>query len=85
MMMMMLEVVKCVGVLKVIVFCVFLGNGYVSQEIKDCVFQVVEESGYCLNLLVCNLLVKSIQMLGLVVINMIYYGIYFSELFFYVV
>lgn len=38
MMMMMLEVVKCVGVLKVIVFCVFLGNGYVSQEIKDCVF-----------------------------------------------
>lgn len=38
MMMMMLEVVKCAGVLKVTVSCVLLGNGYVSQETKDCVF-----------------------------------------------
>lgn len=80
----MLEVAKRVGVLKAIVFRVFLGNGYVSQEIKDRVFQAVEESGYRLNLLARNLSAKSIQTLGLVVINTFYYGIYFSELFFYV-
>lgn len=57
-MVMMLEVVKCVGVLKVIVLWVLLGNGYVSQEIKDWVFKVVVESGYWFNLLVCNLVIK---------------------------
>ena len=58
------------------------GNGYVSQETKDRVFQAVEESGYRPNLLARNLSAKSTQTLGLVVTNTLYHGIYFSELLF---
>ncbi len=42
----MLEVAKRAGVSKATVSRVLSGNGYVSQETKDRVFQAVEESGY---------------------------------------
>lgn len=78
----MLEVAKRAGVSKATVSRVLSGNGYVSQETKDRVFQAVEESGYCPNLLARNLSAKSTQTLGLVVTNTLYHGIYFSELLF---
>lgn len=42
----MLEVAKRAGVSKATVSRVLSGNGYVSQETKDRVFQAIEESGY---------------------------------------
>jgi len=47
----MLEVAKRAGVSKATVSRVLSGNGYVSQETKDRVFQAIEESGYRPNLL----------------------------------
>lgn len=61
---------------------VLSGNGYVSQETKDRVFQAIEESGYRPNLLARNLATKRTQTLGLVVTNTLYHGVYFSELLF---
>lgn len=78
----MLEVAKRAGVSKATVSRVLSGNGYVSQETKDRVFQAVEESGYRPNLLARSLAAKSTQTLGLVVTNTLYYGLYFSELLF---
>ncbi|POT56404.1 transcriptional regulator [Citrobacter amalonaticus] len=78
----MLEVAKRAGVSKATVSRVLSGNGYVSQETKDRVFQAIEESGYRPNLLARNLAAKSTQTLGLVVTNTLYYGVYFSELLF---
>lgn len=78
----MLEVAKRAGVSKATVSRVLSGNGYVSRETKDRVFQAVEESGYRPNLLARNLSAKSTQTLGLVVTNTLYHGIYFSELLF---
>ncbi len=78
----MLEVAKRAGVSKATVSRVLSGNGYVSQETKDRVFQAVEESSYRPNLLARNLSAKSTQTLGLVVTNTLYHGIYFSELLF---
>ncbi|MDU2881557.1 MAG: LacI family DNA-binding transcriptional regulator, partial [Enterobacter sp.] len=51
----MLEVAKRAGVSKATVSRVLSGNGYVSQETKDRVFQAIEESGYRPNLLARNL------------------------------
>ncbi|MGU0056404.1 helix-turn-helix transcriptional regulator [Enterobacter hormaechei] len=42
----MLEVAKRAGVSKATVSRALSGNGYVSQETKDRVFQAIEESGY---------------------------------------
>lgn len=78
----MLEVAKRAGVSKATVSRVLSGNGYVSQETKDRVFQAIEESGYRPNLLARNLAAKSTQTLGLVVTNTLYHGVYFSELLF---
>ncbi|QTF06971.1 LacI family DNA-binding transcriptional regulator [Brenneria izadpanahii] len=78
----MLEVAKRAGVSKATVSRVLSGNGYVSQETKDRVFQAIEESGYRPNLLARNLAVKKTQTLGLVVTNTLYHGVYFSELLF---
>lgn len=78
----MLEVAKRAGVSKATVSRVLSGNGYVSQETKDRVFQAVAESGYRPNLLARNLATKKSQTLGLVVTNTLYHGVYFSELLF---
>ena len=78
----MLEVAKRAGVSKATVSRVLSGNGYVSQDTKDRVFQAIEESGYRPNLLARNLATKKTQTLGLVVTNTLYYGVYFSELLF---
>lgn len=78
----MLEVAKRAGVSKATVSVVLSGNGYVSQETKDRVFQAIEESGYRPNLLARNLATKRTQTLGLVVTNTLYHGVYFSELLF---
>lgn len=78
----MLEVAKRAGVSKATVSRVLSGNGYVSQETKERVYQAIEESGYRLNLLARNLATKSTQTLGLVVTNTLYHGVYFSELLF---
>ena len=78
----MLEVAKRAGVSKATVSRVLSGNGYVSQETKDRVFQASEESGYRPNLLARNLATKRTQTLGLVVTNTLYHGVYFSELLF---
>lgn len=74
--------VKKVGVLKVIVLCVLLGKGYVSDVIKESVFKVIEEMGYWLNLLVRNLVINKFECIGLVVINILYNGSYFNEILF---
>ncbi|HFZ8995417.1 TPA: LacI family DNA-binding transcriptional regulator [Citrobacter freundii] len=76
----MLEVAKRAGVSKATVSRVLSGNGYVSQETKDRVFQAIEESGYRPNLLARSLAVKKTQTLGLVMTNTLYSGVYFSEL-----
>lgn len=55
----MLEVAKRAGVSKATVSRVLSGNGYVSQETKDRVFQAIEESGYRPNLLARNLATKT--------------------------
>ncbi|CBG89829.1 LacI family DNA-binding transcriptional regulator [Citrobacter rodentium] len=78
----MLEVAKRAGVSKATVSRVLSGNGYVSQETKDRVFQAVAESGYRPNLLARSLAAKTTQTLGLVVTNTLYHGVYFSELLF---
>lgn len=78
----MLEVAKRAGVSKATVSRVLTGNGYVSQETKDRVFQAIEESGYRPNLLARSLATKSTQTIGLVVTNTLYHGVYFSELLF---
>lgn len=78
----MLEVAKRAGVSKATVSRVLSGNGYVSQETKDRVFQAIAESGYRPNLLARNLATKKSQTLGLVVTNTLYHGVYFSELLF---
>ena len=78
----MLEVAKRAGVSKATVSRVLSGNGYVSQETKDRVFQAIEESGYRPNLLARNLATRRTQTLGLVVTNTLYHGVYFSELLF---
>ena len=78
----MLEVAQRAGVSKATVSRVLSGNGYVSQETKDRVFQAIEESGYRPNLLARNLATKRTQTLGLVVTNTLYHGVYFSELLF---
>ena len=80
----MLEVAKRAGVSKATVSRVLSGNGYVSQQTKDRVFQAVAESGYRPNLLARNLATKKSQTLGLVVTNTLYHGGYFSELLFHV-
>ncbi len=80
----MLEVAKRAGVSKATVSRVLSGNGYVSQETKDRVFQAVAESGYRPNLLARNLATKKTQTLGLVVTNTLYHGVYFSELLYHV-
>ncbi|ALR77837.1 LacI family DNA-binding transcriptional regulator [[Enterobacter] lignolyticus] len=76
----MLEVAKRAGVSKATVSRVLSGNGYVSQETKDRVFEAIAESGYRPNLLARNLATSSTQTLGLVVTNTLYHGVYFSEL-----
>ncbi|STV73673.1 AscBF operon repressor [Klebsiella michiganensis] len=58
---------------------VLSGNGYVSQETKDRVFQAVAESGYRPNLLARNLATKKTQTLGLVVTNTLYHGRLFQR------
>lgn len=78
----MLDVAKRAGVSKATVSRVLTGNGYVSQETKDRVFQAIEESGYRPNLLARSLATKSTQTIGLVVTNTLYHGVYFSELLF---
>lgn len=78
----MLEVAKRAGVSKATVSRVLSGNGYVSHETKDRVFQAIDESGYRPNLLARNLATKRTQTLGLVVTNTLYHGVYFSELLF---
>nr|WP_312269466.1 LacI family DNA-binding transcriptional regulator [Pseudescherichia sp.] len=78
----MLEVAKRAGVSKATVSRVLSGNGYVSQETRERVFQAIEESGYRPNLLARNLSAKTTQTLGLVVTNTLYHGVYFSELLF---
>lgn len=78
----MLEVAKRAGVSKATVSRVLSGNGYVSQETKDRVFQAIGESGYRPNLLARSLAAKKTQTLGLVVTNTLYHGVYFSELLF---
>jgi len=78
----MLEVAQRAGVSKATVSRVLSGNGYVSQETKDRVFQAIEESGYRPNLLARSLAAKTSQTLGLVVTNTLYHGVYFSELLF---
>nr|WP_318383734.1 LacI family DNA-binding transcriptional regulator [uncultured Enterobacter sp.] len=78
----MLEVAKRAGVSKATVSRVLTGNGYVSQETKDRVFQAIRESGYRPNLLARNLATQKTQTLGLVVTNTLYHGVYFSELLF---
>lgn len=54
----MLEVAKRAGVSKATVSRVLSGNGYVSRETKDRVFQAIAESGYRPNLLARNLATK---------------------------
>lgn len=78
----MLEVAQRAGVSKATVSRVLSGNGYVSQETKERVFQAIEESGYRPNLLARSLAAKTSQTLGLVVTNTLYHGVYFSELLF---
>lgn len=78
----MLEVAKRAGVSKATVSRVLSGNGYVSQETKERVFQAIEESGYRPNLLARSLATNKTQTLGLVVTNTLYHGVYFSELLF---
>ena len=60
----MLEVAKRAGVSKATVSRVLSGNGYVSQETKDRVFQAVEESGYRPNLLARNLSARVLRRWG---------------------
>jgi LacI family asc operon transcriptional repressor len=67
------------GVSKATVSRVLSGNGYVSQETKDRVFQAVAESGYRPNLLARNLATKTTQTLGLVVTNTLYHGVYLAS------
>ena len=77
-----LEVAKKAGVVKSTVSRVLSGNGYVSQDTKDRVFQAIEESGYRPNLLARNLAAQKSQTIGLVITNTLYHGTYFSELLF---
>lgn len=75
-----LEVAKKAGVSKATVSRVLSGNGYVSQEKRDRVYQAIAETGFRPNLLARNLATKSSQTIGLVITNTLYTGSYFSEM-----
>ena len=75
-----LEVAKQAGVSKATVSRVLSGNGYVSQEKRDRVYQAIAETGFRPNLLARNLATKSSQTIGLVFTNTLYTGSYFSEM-----
>lgn len=75
-----LEVAKVAGVSKATVSRVLSGNGYVSQEKRDRVYQAISETGFRPNLLARNLATRSSQTIGLVITNTLYTGSYFTEL-----
>jgi len=75
-----LEVAKKAGVSKATVSRVLSGNGYVSQEKREKVYQAIAETGFRPNLLARNLATKSTQTIGLVITNTLYTGSYFTEL-----
>ncbi len=78
----MLEVAKRAGVSKATVSRVLSGNGYVSQETKDRVFQAVERAVTAQTCWRAICRRRVLRTLGLVVTNTLYHGIYFSELLF---
>ncbi len=75
-----LEVAKVAGVSKATVSRVLSGNGYVSQEKREKVFEAIAATGFRPNLLARNLATKSSQTIGLVITNTLYTGSYFTEL-----
>lgn len=75
-----LEVAKVAGVSKATVSRVLSGNGYVSQEKREKVYQAIAETDFRPNLLARNLATKSSQTIGLVITNTLYTGSYFTEL-----
>lgn len=75
-----LEVAKRAGVSKATVSRVLSGNGYVSEEKRQQVYQAIAETGFRPNLLARNLATKSSQTIGLVITNTLYTGSYFTEL-----
>lgn len=75
-----IEVAKVAGVSKATVSRVLSGNGYVSEEKREKVFQAIAETGFRPNLLARNLATKSTQTIGLVITNTLYSGSYFTEL-----
>ncbi|BAN95272.1 hypothetical protein E05_05060 [Plautia stali symbiont] len=75
-----LEVAKKAGVSKATVSRVLSGNGYVSQEKRERVYQAIAETSFRPNLLARNLATKSSQIIGLVITNTLYTGSYFSEM-----
>ena len=75
-----IEVAKVAGVSKATVSRVLSGNGYVSQEKREKVYQAIAATDFRPNLLARNLATKSSQTIGLVITNTLYTGSYFSEL-----
>ncbi|XXN66491.1 LacI family DNA-binding transcriptional regulator (plasmid) [Enterobacter ludwigii] len=75
-----IEVAKVAGVSKATVSRVLSGNGYVSQEKREKVFQAIAATDFRPNLLARNLATKSSQTIGLVITNTLYTGSYFTEL-----
>lgn len=75
-----IEVAKVAGVSKATVSRVLSGNGYVSQEKRDKVYQAIAATDFRPNLLARNLATKSSQTIGLVITNTLYTGSYFTEL-----
>lgn len=75
-----IEVAKAAGVSKATVSRVLSGNGYVSQEKREKVYQAIAATDFRPNLLARNLATKSSQTIGLVITNTLYTGSYFSEL-----
>jgi LacI family asc operon transcriptional repressor len=75
-----IEVAKVAGVSKATVSRVLSGNGYVSQEKREKVYQAIAATDFRPNLLARNLATKSSQTIGLVITNTLYTGSYFTEL-----
>lgn len=62
------DVVKIVGVLLIIVFCVLNNCGYISKEMWENVYKVMKEINYFLNDIVCLLFNKWINLIGMIVL-----------------
>ncbi|MGP3590833.1 LacI family DNA-binding transcriptional regulator [Vagococcus sp. WN89Y] len=75
-----LDVAKLAGVSKATVSRALNGKVFVREEVKERIFQAIEQTGYRPNQLARNLANKKTNSIGLVITNGLYNGPFFSSM-----